>query len=59
MIKLMDVVRVGVVLAIIGTYIFLGTQDYKEQVHQEEQYKYMVCSGYWPDYKKVKPTCED
>ena len=50
---------ITVALAVVGAFLFLGTQDYKEQVHQEEQYKYMVCSGYWPDYKKVKPTCED
>ncbi len=49
---------ITVIIFVVGAFLFLGTQDYKEQVHQEEQYKEMVCHGYWPDYKKVKPTCE-
>jgi len=50
---------ITVIIFVVGAFLFLGTQDYKEQQQQENQYKYMVCSGYWPDYKMVKPTCED
>jgi hypothetical protein len=49
---------ITVALAVVGAFLFLGTQDYKERQQQEKQYKEMVCNGYWPDYKKVKPTCE-
>ena len=33
--------------------------DYEDQLAEERMYTEMVCSGYWPDYKEVKPDCEE
>ena len=51
-------------LAILGVAIFFGLiigvaggLDYQDEQDQIEEYKMMVCAGYWPDYRQTKPEC--
>ena len=49
---------VTVIIVLVGALLFVGTGDYNEEKREGQEYKDMVCHGYWPDYRKVKPMCE-
>jgi len=50
--------------AAVGAFAFLvalgvaGESDYQEAVRQEQEYQHMVCSGAWPNYKRIPVKCE-
>ena len=39
-------------------FLIVGTADFREQIVQYNHYTDMVCSGAWPDYRDMKPTCD-
>lgn len=48
---------------VIGLLVFLlvllvSSQDFEHQTMIDGEYTYNVCSGFWPDYKNLKPDCE-
>ena len=53
--ELLCVVMFGLVVgAALGV---AGSFDYQDEQDQIDEYKMMVCAGYWPDYQKMKPEC--
>lgn len=44
-----------ITLLVIG---ILGEADYKDEVVLENQYKQMVCTGAWPNYKHIDLACD-
>jgi hypothetical protein len=46
-------------LIILLTVIFsiTSTWDLTDEIQFSEEYKTMVCSGAWPDYKSLHPEC--
>ena len=51
--ELLCVVMTGLMLgAALGVAQFF---DYEDEIERANEYKMMVCAGYWPDYQKMKP----
>jgi len=45
-------------VAILAAFGVVGEGDYQEAVRQEKEYQQMVCSGVWPNYKRIPVKCE-
>lgn len=52
----MKTLAIAVLIAM--TLLVFG-MDYEDQLAEERMYAEMVCGGYWPDYKGVKPDCDE
>ena len=50
-----------IILAVALTFAFawVSNDELDHDIKQEEQYKLDVCTGSIPDFKNIKPTCED
>jgi hypothetical protein len=53
--KLTAAVGLVAILAALGV---AGEGDYQEAVRQEQEYQKMVCTGVWPNYKRIPLKCE-
>lgn len=38
--------------------LWVSNEDFEHQTMIDGEYTYNVCSGFWPDYKDLKPDCE-
>ena len=37
--------------------LLASSWDYHDARAEAQHYQDMVCGGYWPDYKDMRPTC--
>lgn len=52
----------GIVVLFVACLIILlvltaGEMSYQDALIEEQQYMEMVCSGAWPDFNNLKPSC--
>lgn len=37
----------------------VGKVDYQEEIIEEQNYNYMVCNGFYPNYNNVELNCDN
>jgi hypothetical protein len=40
-------------------YLAASTIEYKSEKAESKSYTYMVCQGFWPNYKNAELDCDD
>ncbi len=50
--------KIGIGLFAFILVLLVSSQDFEHQTMISDEYTYNVCSGFWPDYKNLKPDCE-
>lgn len=56
----MDKLAIFVLISVVVTaWITAMNDDFEHEKMQAENYKKMVCAGFWPDYNSVNPDCSD
>ena len=50
--------KICIIFFIALLMFWVSAEDFKHEVVISSEYTYNVCSGFWPDYKDLKPNCE-
>lgn len=50
--------KIGIGLLVFLLVLLVSSEDFEHQAMIDGEYTYNVCSGFWPDYKDLKPDCE-
>jgi len=45
--------------ALTFAFIWLSNDEFNYELKQAQQYKQDVCTGSMPDFKNIKPNCEE
>lgn len=46
------------IMVLIVLFSWVSGEDYEEELKQEQVYIDNVCSGLWPDFRRLSPDCK-
>ena len=51
--------KITIAAALTCAFAWVSSDELKHDIKQAEQYRLDVCAGLMPDFKNIKPTCEE